>query len=166
MNSNRWKMYTYAVQRCQNEKKTLLFVLMESKGEEDIWRSCLQFSLSTRKKGGQKLRHSFLSRFSTPFPVSSKLWKNVIAHRAPHSKTVNQNWCMKSKKSWKKHFNCSKITVLLRKKVFLGTFTQWLKIHSTKVLYYITREHNFVDPTTRGKLGITLMLLGHRQFWK
>ena len=128
MNSNRWKMYTYAVQRCQNEKKTLLFVLMESKGEEDIWRSCLQFSLSTRKKGGQKLRHSFLSRFSTPFPVSSKLWKNVIAHRAPHSKTVNQNWCMKSKKSWKKHFNCSKITVLLRKKVFLGTFTQWLKI--------------------------------------
>ena len=43
-------MYTYAVQRCQNEKKTLLFVLMESKGEEDIWRSCLQFSLSTRKK--------------------------------------------------------------------------------------------------------------------
>ena len=119
MNSNRWKMYTYAVQRCQNEKKTLLFVLMESKGEEDIWRSCLQFSLSTRKKGGQKLRHSFLSRFSTPFPVSSKLWKNVIAHRAPHSKTVNQNWCMKSKKSWKKHFNCSKITVLLRKKCFL-----------------------------------------------
>ena len=99
MNPNRWKMYTYAVQRCQNEKKTLLFVLMESKGEEDIWRSCLQFSLSTRKKGGQKLRHSFLSRFSTPFPVSSKLWKNVIAHRAPHSKTVNQNWCMKSKKS-------------------------------------------------------------------
>ena len=82
MNPNRWKMYTYAVQRCQNEKKTLLFVLMESKGEEDIWRSCLQFSLSTRKKGGQKLRHSFLSRFSTPFPVSSKLWKNVIAHRA------------------------------------------------------------------------------------
>ena len=151
------------VPRCQNEKKTLLFVLMESKGEEDIWRSCLQFSLSTRKKGGQKLRHSFLSRFSTPFPVSSKLWKNVIAHRAPHSKTVNQNWCMKSKKSWKKHFNCSKITVLLRKKVFLGTFTQWLKIVQ-KVSYYIARGRNFVDLTTRGKLGITLMLLG--QFWK
>ena len=74
MNPNRWKMY---LQRCQNEKKTLLFVLMESKGEEDIWRSCLQFSLSTRKKGGQKLRHSFLYSVSRFF----KLWENVIEHR-------------------------------------------------------------------------------------
>ena len=155
MNPNRWKMYTYAVQRCQNEKKTLLFVLMESKGEEDIWRSCLQFSLSTRKKGGQKLRHSFLPLDPLlHFPFLQSFGKTLQSTEDGQSKLVHEIQEVVKETLQLQQNNC-----VAQKKVFLGTFTQWLKIVQ-KVSYYIARGRNFVDLTTRGKLGITLMLLG------
>ena len=120
MNPNRWKMY---LQRCQNEKKTLLFVLMESKGEEDIWRSCLQFSLSTRKKGGQKLRHSFLYSVSRFFKALEKRYSTEDGQ----SKLVHeiQEVVKETLQLWQN--NCVA--------QFLGTFTQRLKI-ARKVSFY------------------------------